>query len=259
MGCYLPAVSTTAGLALLLILLSSDLAVGAGTFKRNSIAAAFVPSRHASQNGEPCSLLVYNHVRGGASRVASVDDDDEDESDQEEESDDEVDEIVGKVLEEIERDGGDDKEEEEDEEEEDEKIDAKLTASAMKSSYKAKAKLQAKKSAKIKEAVSSKLSSSSSSKTKKTVAAKKKSKSSSSSMFRVPYIMRALINPFTVFAMTRAFWVSLFNLDYPPKDSSQDLRSSIEEKNRNSGPRKPKRKMRRGQAKTISDLPQLNT
>lgn len=48
------------------------------------------------------------------------------------------------------------------------------------------------------------------------------------------------------------------------KEQSQTLRSALEEKARRQqqpaagGPPKPKRKMRRGQAKTISDLPQLS-
>ena len=44
------------------------------------------------------------------------------------------------------------------------------------------------------------------------------------------------------------------------KEPSQNLRSALEEKARRQqpGPTKPKRKMKPGQAKTISDLPQLS-
>ena len=62
--------------------------------------------------------------------------------------------------------------------------------------------------------------------------------------------------------MTKAYWASLFSLDYGKKaDSSQDLRSALEEKAKKAtgGPPKRKRKMKPGQAKTLSDLPQLNT
>jgi hypothetical protein len=62
--------------------------------------------------------------------------------------------------------------------------------------------------------------------------------------------------------MTKAYFASLFNLDYLAEDSSQDLRSALEEKAKKSGSaggRKGKRMMKPGQAKTLSDLPQLNT
>lgn len=44
------------------------------------------------------------------------------------------------------------------------------------------------------------------------------------------------------------------------KEPSQSLRSALEEKARKQqpGPTKPKRKMKPGQAKTLSDLPQLS-
>jgi hypothetical protein len=45
------------------------------------------------------------------------------------------------------------------------------------------------------------------------------------------------------------------------KDSSQNLRSAMEDKAKKAGggsPRKGKRQMRPGQAKTLSDLPQLS-
>jgi hypothetical protein len=47
-----------------------------------------------------------------------------------------------------------------------------------------------------------------------------------------------------------------------PQDSSQELRSALEEKarrNGGSGAAKGKRKFKRGQAKSLSDLPKLNT
>jgi len=78
----------------------------------------------------------------------------------------------------------------------------------------------------------------------------------------VPYIIRACLNPFTLIAMTRSYFVSLCDINYPKMDQSQTLRSALEEKARKqptaSGPAKPTRKMKPGQAKTISDLPQLS-
>lgn len=80
----------------------------------------------------------------------------------------------------------------------------------------------------------------------------------------VPYIVRATINPFTFFAMVKAYWISLFDFDFLKKKEvpGQDLRSALEEKAKRSpysGPGKGKRKMKPGQAKTLSDLPQLSS
>jgi hypothetical protein len=86
---------------------------------------------------------------------------------------------------------------------------------------------------------------------------------------RLPYILRACLSPFCIFAMTKAYWASLFNLDFnlgeTTTDASQELRSALEEKakrnnnNNNSNRRGGRRTMKRGQAKTLSDLPALNT
>lgn len=83
-------------------------------------------------------------------------------------------------------------------------------------------------------------------------------------LFSIPYVLKAFLNPFTVFAMTRGYFASLVNIDYLKEDSSQTLRSELEEKAKRqaaSGGKKPGRgrKMKPGQAKTLSDLPQLNT
>jgi len=96
----------------------------------------------------------------------------------------------------------------------------------------------------------------------KVEAKKRKRKKSPSLLKKVPYILRAFMNPFTVLAMTKGYFASLMNIDYmqEQEDSSQNLRSALEEKARKSGPSKGKkpRKMRPGQAKTLSDLPQLS-
>lgn len=89
---------------------------------------------------------------------------------------------------------------------------------------------------------------------------KKRKMNKPSLLKKIPYILRALVNPFTVLAMTRGYFASLINIDYMQEDSSQNLRSALEEKARKSGSARGKRarKMRPGQAKTLSDLPQLS-
>lgn len=124
------------------------------------------------------------------------------------------------------------------------KPDAKLSASTLRATEKSKAK----KAASGRQAVNSRLTEAGK------IPAKQK-------QLKLPYILRASTNPFTVFAMTKAYFASLFNLEYAKKDLSQDLRSALEEKAKKfgGGGAKGKRKMRPGQAKTLSDLPQLNT
>lgn len=81
---------------------------------------------------------------------------------------------------------------------------------------------------------------------------KKKSSSSLVSLLHIPYIIKACLNPFVFWKMTRGYWASLTNLDYlaAKVDSSQDLRSALEEKAKKSGgsPR-GKRRFKPGQAK----------
>lgn len=89
---------------------------------------------------------------------------------------------------------------------------------------------------------------------------KSSSKTSKKSIFKIPYIVKALLNPLTVLAMTKAYFGSLFNINYMEEDPSQTLRSALEQKAKTAGPSggKPKKKLRPGQAKTLSDLPQLS-
>lgn len=98
-----------------------------------------------------------------------------------------------------------DEEEDEEEEEEDEELDPVMVKAAIKSSYKSKQK----KTAAVKAKVSEKLASQAATKT-----APIKKKKSGSLWGKVPYIIRVCLNPFTVIAMTRAYFVSLFNLNY---------------------------------------------
>lgn len=85
-------------------------------------------------------------------------------------------------------------------------------------------------------------------------------------LFKLPYIVKACLNPVVFLKMTSGYWKSLYNINYMNEkvtDSSQDLRSALEQKARYGGggkkPSRGKRKMKPGQAKTLSDLPQLNT
>lgn len=181
---------------------------------------SFAVGHHGSAFLSPNLLRVS---RGGA--TIPVEDDDE-----EEESDYEVDD-------------------EEEEEEEDETYDATLAAAALKSVEKQQQRKRAKKHKEVKEEVVAKLT-------------KKKKKSGSLVRKVVPYIVRASLNPFTLVAMVKSYWVSLFDVDYLKKrtPTHQELRSALEEKAKRSGPSpgKGKRKMKRGQAKTLADLPKLN-
>lgn len=153
---------------------------------------------------------------------------------------------------------GDEDAESDEEEEAAEELDGSLAASAVKSAIKTKVKEEMSKKEASKKAINAKLHQ------KEKTPAKAK-KSASTSFFRVPYIVRALLNPVTVFKMTMAYWTSLFNLDYPKKDPVLELRSAAEEKAKSSaaggggGAKRGQRKMKRGQAKSLNDLPQLNT
>lgn len=86
----------------------------------------------------------------------------------------------------------------EDEDEDESKMDPKLTKSAISSTT----KVQAKKTSAAKEAVSAKLKN------------PKKQSGGLLKALKVPYFVRACMNPFTVVAMTKAYFASLFNLDY---------------------------------------------
>lgn len=79
---------------------------------------------------------------------------------------------------------------------------------------------------------------------------------------RIPYIIRVCFHPITVISMTRAYFSSLFNISYLEQEKSQGLRSALEAKAKRDAPsggnKRGKRAMRPGQAKTLSDLPQLS-
>ncbi len=97
------------------------------------------------------------------------------------------------------------------EEEEEEKIN--LTKSLKSSTLKASSKAKKQKTSSSKKVVNESLS------TKKKSKAVKKAKRR---LLFIPYIMKAFLNPFTVFAMTKGYFASLFNIDY-----LQEVRNGI--------------------------------
>lgn len=146
----------------------------------------------------------------------------------------------------------DDEENEYDADDEEEEVSSTLS----KSTLSAVKKSQAKASSSSKAAVNASLKKSPS-------LHKKKKKTKKASIIRIPYIVRACLNPFTVLAMAKSYFASLFNIAYLEQESSQGLRSALESKAKaeaasGSPPKKGKRAMRPGQAKTLSDLPQLS-
>jgi hypothetical protein len=138
------------------------------------------------------SLSVVKFVRGGGATDEDDDDDDDDDDLDIENSDDEED-----IME----------EEQNVKKNQKVQVDSKLTKSTIVST----SKVDDKKSKDIKETVSSTL-------LQMNLPSIKKSKRKS--MLRIPYILRALFNPFTVIAMTRGYVASLFNLDYLKEHTS---------------------------------------
>jgi hypothetical protein len=224
------------------------------TSSSNSIRRiAFVS---APRNSLPDKYLPGSVLLGlrGGDDVSDDSDDDEEESDQ---------------------DVSDDEEEVDEEEEEVEEaappatkedLDASLSASAVQSAIKTKVKREIAKKQAAKRAMSEELKNAPAVESSKSKKLKAKKASSSMSFFRVPYVIRAFLNPVTVFRMTLAYWASLFDLDYMKRREapSQDLRSALQEKARYEPSKKKgsggsKKQMKRGQAKTLSDLPQLSS
>jgi len=145
-----------------------------------------------------------------------------------------------------------------DEYDSDEYDDEPIVTNTKKLASSTKSAIQKKKAAAIKAKVKVAMTSSN---TAKAAVAKK---SGGANLYKryVPYIVRACLNPFTLISMTKAYFVSLVDVNYLKEEQSQGLRSALEDKARkqqpSSGSTKPKRKMRPGQSKTLSDLPQLS-
>jgi len=201
--------------------------------------AAFLISKHPLSNQKQHILLSI--PKGGARAIASeIEDTDEEieesESEFESESESEIEE------EEEEEEEDDDDEEEEEEEEEG------LTATLLKSTKASAAKIQKKHKQESKSSVN-------------VVLQKEKLKRKRKSSFpriRLPYLLRACLSPYTLFSMTKAYFASLINVSYLEEIQSQTLRPSFEEQAKfDPKPKKGKRIMKPGQAKTLSDLPKL--
>ncbi len=100
-------------------------------------------------------------------------------------------------------------EDEEDDEEEEEtivQVKTKLSSSAVKASKKA----QSKKVKASKKIVNESLGTKKNSKKSSTPTVKKAKRK----LIYIPYILKAMLNPFTVFSMTKGYFASLFNIDY---------------------------------------------
>jgi len=143
--------------------------------------------------------------------------------------------------------------------EHDEDEEEQIVTTTEKLATSTRAAVQKKKTAAIKSKVKVAMAASSS---KSKSVAKKTSRGSVYTRY-VPYIVRACVNPFTLFAMTKAYFLSLCDINYLEEDDAQTFRSALQEKARkqnpsSSGSTKPTRKMKPGQAKTLSDLPQLS-
>jgi hypothetical protein len=170
-------------------------------------------------------------------------------------------------------------EEEEDDEEAEAPLDPKLAKSAQAATAKVKAQASQAAVRASKAAVSATL-----------LKTKTDKKSKSGGLFHLPYIVKACLSPFVFLQMTAGYWKSLFNYKFEEtlkvrcrrerlhsvhqhcfllttpflfhvQDSSSDLRNSLQDKAKKGGSSssRKKRKMKPGQAKTLSDLPQLNT
>lgn len=141
--------------------------------------------------------------------------------------------------EELEEEESEDEDEEEMEETED--LDPKLAKSAQAKAASVKTKMA---KVAVKAAVSASVP-------------KKAKKKSSSSLFHIPYIIKACMNPFTLMKMTRAYFASLVQLDYlkETEDSSQNLRSALEQKaKKGGGGNRGKRKFKPGQSKVSTKM-----
>ena len=110
----------------------------------------------------------------------------------------------GRIIDDDDEEDDDDYEDEDGDDEEEEEI--KITKSLKSSTMKASSKAKKQKATSTKKIVNASLS-----KNKKSTTAVKKTKRK---LFHIPYILKAMLNPFTVFAMTRGYFASLFNIDY---------------------------------------------
>lgn len=152
------------------------------------VKAAFSSERRLFAFIRPAAQSLATEIvlsfRGGEASKAAVEDEDESERESEDEGEPEEEPEVQVAV-----------------DEENVKLDASLAASALKKTVRAQVKVAETVTATAKKAVSSKL----------------KKKRSLLKALHVPYLIRASLNPFTLWKMTVAYWASLVNLDYLKK------------------------------------------
>jgi hypothetical protein len=188
---------TIVATGLLLLLLSPTFLLGqsARLFGVHPVVAA-------SQRNKIVRSLFHSNVRGGASPsstiVEDVDDDDVEEYDELEEE-----ESMEGVLE-------IDEDEMEEEEGKQHGIAKTELSTLSASAVKAADKLKAKETASVKSALSFGIAATPTSNSAV-------SKGKSLTKFKLPYIVRACLNPIMFFTMTKGYWKSLFSLSYGKK------------------------------------------
>lgn len=161
------------------------------SFVPRTVTATAVTSSSLSQK-QQLPLLVLERLRGGASSAAAAG---------------AIDVEIESSDDEVEVDDDD-----EDEEEEVEAADNKLAKAAQEAVSKVKSKASRAATQAAKAAVTSKLRATAvSSTTKKNSSSKKLGWTK---FFHTPYIIKACLNPFVFIEMTRAYWVSLFNIQF---------------------------------------------
>ena len=145
---------------------------------RSSLAfVTKTPLSSLTQQQQQSSTTIISQLRGGSSSTVEID----------------MDEIESS-----------DEEEDEDDEEEEAALDPKLAKSAQAASSKVKARVAKAAASATKAAVAASLSKSK----------PEKKKSSSGGLFSIPYIVKAVLNPFIFMQMTSAYWKSLFNYKF---------------------------------------------
>merc|ERR1711862_961519 len=197
--------------------------------------AAFLTSKHHSLSSiQKQHNILFSIPKGGASRrkLASKIEEDTDDDDEE--------------IEETESEYESESEEESEEEEEEEEV---ATTTLLKSTKASTAKIQKKHKQESKSTVNVVL---------QKEKLKRKYKKNIFPKIRLPYLLRACLSPYTLYSMTKAYFASLVNVSYLEEMKPQkSLRPTFEEKVTTTKPKKGKRIMKPGQAKTLSDLPKL--
>ncbi|GKY97291.1 hypothetical protein MPSEU_000687500 [Mayamaea pseudoterrestris] len=222
--------TTAATLLLLALLCVMHSAQARGRVFSDRLPVAFLPQTQRVSQLSACIL------RGGA-QDSDDEEEDSDEDTSEDESDEEEEEEIAETV-----------------------APPPKTTTPKKKPTEIDAKLAAKRSAQLAASTLQKQASAKAKASKQAVNAKLATKKKRRRLsLKVPYILRACLNPITVFKMTIAYWKSLVQLDYGKQDSSQELRSALQTKARTQGGSKRPPRRRNNRPTTINDLPRLNT